>query len=151
MKLSYQLRGAITWIKLQNSKEVLNQFISVKWVKDHWGWCTAVWKENSSRVQHRGKLEVKLIANKCYEDTFHFLFFLLLLSGPLIHCLAPFVIRFLFVGLVEVVRRQHSPWNYLAFLPCTGIRYYPDSFRAHDSVDQLLSHLSPRELLGWVP
>ena len=84
MKLSYQSRGAIMWTKLQNSEEALNRFISVKWVTSYWGWCAAVWKENSSRVQRRGQLVVRLIANKCYEDIFHFLFFLPLPSGLLI-------------------------------------------------------------------
>ena len=63
-------------------------------------------KENSSRIQRKGQLVVRLIANKCYEDTSHFLFFLPLPSG-LLNRLVPFVISFLFVGLVEVVGRRH--------------------------------------------
>ena len=75
MKLSYQSRGVITWTKLRNSEEVLNRFISVKWVIGHWGWCAAVWKENSSRVQHRGQLVVRLIAIKYNERLLYYLSF----------------------------------------------------------------------------
>ena len=150
MKLRYCSRGAITWTKSQNSEEVLNRFISAKWVISHWGWYVVVWKEHFLRVQYRSQLVIRLIANKCYEDTFYFLFFLPLPSGPFICCLVPFVIRFLFVRLIEVVARRHSPWNYPAFLPYIGIRYHPDLFWAYDLVDQLSSHLSPTKLLGWV-
>ena len=147
MKLSYQSYSAITWTMLRNFEEVLNWFISVKWVIGHWGWYATIGKENSLRVQRRSKLVVKLIANKCYKNTFYFLFFLPLPSDPLI-CLVLFVIRFLFARLVEVIGRRHSPWNHLASLPCTRIRHHPDLFRAHDPVDQLSSHLSLTKLLG---
>ena len=76
MKLSYQSRCAITWTKLQNSKDVLNWFISVRWVTGYWGWCAAVWKKNSSRVQYKDKLVVRLIAIKytkrllCYLSSY---------------------------------------------------------------------------------
>ena len=150
MKLSYQSNSAIMWTTLRNSEEVLNQFISVKWVIGHWGWCAAIWKENSLRLQCRDQLVIRLIANKCYEYTFHFLFFLPLPSSLLIR-VVPYVIRFLFAGLVEVVEHRHSLWNYPASLPYTGIRYYPNPFRANNLVDQLLSPLTSTKLLGWVP
>ena len=77
MKLSYQSRGAITLTRLRNFKEMLNQFISVKWVISHWKWYAKVWKENSLRVKYMSLLVIRLISNKCYEDTFYFLSFLL--------------------------------------------------------------------------
>ena len=74
IKLSYQLCGAITWTKLRNSEEVINQFILVKWVTGHWRWYAAVRKEDSSRVQHRGQLVVRLIAIKYNERLLCYLF-----------------------------------------------------------------------------
>ena len=98
-------------------------------------------------TKRRFNLIVRLITNRYYENKFHFLSFLPLQSGFLI-CLVPFIIKFLIVGLVEVVGYRHSPWNHPVFLLCTRIRHHPDLFRAHDSIDQLLSYHSPTKILG---
>ena len=137
-------RGANTQGRYKNSSENCG-WGRVFWTTDRGEYKTA---DLIRELKRRFGLVVRLIANKCYEDTFHFLFFLPLPSG-LLNRLVPFVIRFLFVRLVEVVGRRH--WNHPASLLCIGIRQHPDLFRAHDPVDQLSSHLSPTELLGRMP
>ena len=108
MKLSYQSRGTITWTKLRNSEEVLNRFISVKWVTSYWGWCAAAWKENFLRVQCRSLLVARLIANKCYVDTFYFLSFLLMaLRLPSLHTCLPIYWHQIICGIIWLA------WSYL--------------------------------------
>ena len=68
IKLGYWSCGATMWTKLRNSEEVLNQFILVNWVTGYWGWCAAAWKENSSRVQRRVQLVIRLIINEWLSE-----------------------------------------------------------------------------------
>lgn len=114
--------------------------------KTKWEW----WKIKSLKLECRDCLVVRLKAMKCYERFLCYLSFLFLSSGLFI-CLVPFVIRFFFIGLVEVIGRRYSFWNHPPFLLYIKIWYYPEQFQVHDLVDQLSSHYSPTKLLSQVP
>ena len=64
-----------------------------------------------------------------------FAIYLFYLYHPASSFVIQFVIKFIFVELVEVIRRGHSPWTHLAFLLYIGIKHYPNQFWAHNLVD----------------